>query len=55
MWTIYKHIFPNGKLYIGQTKVSLNKRFKYGEGYKGCPLIYKAIKKYSKLFYYPKV
>jgi len=47
MWTIYKHIFPNGKLYIGQTKVSLNKRFKYGEGYKGCPLIYRAIKKYG--------
>lgn len=27
MWKIYKHTFPNGKVYIGQTKQSLPKRF----------------------------
>lgn len=47
MWTIYRHIFPNGKSYIGQTKIELHKRFQNGEGYKGCPLIYRAIQKYG--------
>ena len=46
-WTIYRHTFPNGKIYIGQTKVSLKKRFKNGAGYVGCPLIERAINKYG--------
>lgn len=47
MWKIYKHIFPNGKIYIGQTKCSLSKRFQDGDGYITQPLMAKAIKKYG--------
>lgn len=47
MWKIYKHTFPNGKVYIGQTKQSLSKRFGNGTRYDGCPLIAKAIQKYG--------
>lgn len=47
MWKIYKHIFPNNKIYIGQTKQKLKDRFHNGEGYCKCPLVYKAIKKYG--------
>jgi hypothetical protein len=43
MWKIYKHTFPNGKVYIGQTKTRLSKRFENGAGYNACPLIAKAI------------
>jgi len=39
MWKIYKHTFPNGKIYIGQTKKSLLARFQNGRGYKSCPLM----------------
>lgn len=46
MWKIYKHIFPNGKIYIGQTKNSLVRRFQNGEGYK-YQFVYKAIQKYG--------
>ena len=47
MWKIYKHTFPNEKVYIGQTNQPLQKRFKNGEGYALCPLIHKAILKYG--------
>lgn len=47
MWKIYKHTFPNGKIYIGQTKNSLSTRFQNGQGYKSCPLIQRAINKYG--------
>ena len=47
MWKIYKHTFPNGKIYIGQTKQSLARRFHQGNGYIGCPLVKKAIDKYG--------
>ena len=47
MWKIYKHTFPNGKVYIGQTNQPLQKRFKNGEGYTLCPLIHRAILKYG--------
>lgn len=47
MWTIYKHTFPNGKVYIGQTKTKLNRRFENGHGYDNCPLMAKAIQKYG--------
>lgn len=47
MWKIYKHIFPNGKVYIGQTKNSLSQRFQKGYGYITQPLIAKAIEKYG--------
>lgn len=47
MWKIYKHTFPNGKVYIGQTKQRLSKRFENGAGYDACPLMAKAIQKYG--------
>lgn len=45
MYTIYCHIFPNGKRYVGITKTSLSKRF--SAGYATCPLMDRAIKKYG--------
>lgn len=47
MYTIYRHAFPNGKSYIGITKASVKKRWKNGGGYKTCPLVDRAIKKYG--------
>lgn len=47
MYTIYCHLFPNGKRYVGLTKLSLNERWGNGSGYKTCPLIDRAIKKYG--------
>lgn len=45
---IYKYTSPSGKSYIGQTIKTIEKRAKYtGEGYKGCPVFYKAILKYG--------
>ena len=46
-WTIYCHIFPNGKRYVGRTSQLLYKRFHNGLGYKNSPLMEKAIKKYG--------
>lgn len=48
MYTIYMHINKiNHKVYIGQTKQDLKKRWNKGEGYRGCPFFYAAIKKYG--------
>lgn len=47
MYTIYCHIFPNGKRYIGMTRTSVEKRWGHGENYKTCPLMYRAIQKYG--------
>lgn len=47
MYTIYCHIFPNCKRYIGLTKNSLNQRWDNGNSYKTCPLVNRAIKKYG--------
>lgn len=47
MYKIYCHIFPNGKRYIGQTKQTLEGRFKDGKGYTHSPMIYNAIQKYG--------
>lgn len=46
-YTVYEHIFPNGKRYIGVTKQSVNKRWGNGNGYKDCPKVYGAIQKYG--------
>lgn len=46
-YIVYKHIFPNGKSYIGITKQDPLKRWQKGEGYKTQPKIYNAIKKYG--------
>lgn len=45
-YTVYKHICPNGKIYVGITKNDPFKRWANGEGYKGM-LFYKAIQKYG--------
>lgn len=46
-YTIYKHIFPNNKIYIGITKRKPETRWNKGKGYNSCPLMSKAIKKYG--------
>lgn len=46
-WTVYIHISPSNKVYVGITKRTLSQRFKNGEGYISCPLFYKAIQKYG--------
>lgn len=43
---IYIHIFPNGKVYIGQTSQTTAQRWVRGKGYKG-QLVERAIKKYG--------
>lgn len=34
-YTVYKLTFPDGKIYIGQTSLPVEQRWKNGEGYKG--------------------
>lgn len=46
-YIVYKHIFPNSKVYIGITSQKVNKRWSNGRGYKGSTLIYNAIQKYG--------
>jgi hypothetical protein len=53
-WTVYKHTFPNGKVYIGITGKSIEERWKDGFGYICIengrlhqPLMAKAIVKYG--------
>ena len=45
-YTVYMHIFPNGKRYIGLTK-NCESRFRNGHGYDGSPLMKNAIQKYG--------
>ena len=45
---IYKHTnVINGKVYIGQTSVTTQSRWRNGGGYQGSPHFYAAIKKYG--------
>lgn len=47
-YTVYKHIFPNGKVYIGITsQKNLNRRWDNGRGYSTQALMSKAINKYG--------
>lgn len=46
-YTVYCHIFPNGKRYIGITSQLLYKRFHNGLGYKNSPKMDNAINKYG--------
>lgn len=34
MYKVYKHTFPNGKKYIGITKLTVENRWRSGKGYK---------------------
>ena len=45
-YTVYRHISPNGKMYVGITSLSPNLRWKNGHGYKQ-QYFAKAIKKYG--------
>ena len=47
-YTVYVHILPNQKLYIGITHLKPEYRYgKQGSGYRGCKLFWKAIQKYG--------
>ena len=46
-YTIYCHVFPNGKRYIGVTKMKLKERWNNGNGYKTCPEMEKAIREFG--------
>lgn len=46
-YSVYVHIFPNGKKYFGITSNKPKKRWNYGVGYRDQPVIYHAIKKYG--------
>ena len=45
-YTIYIHIFPNSKTYVGLTKQQVENRWANGEGYKNQP-VYEPIKFYG--------
>ena len=45
-YTVYMHIFPNGKKYIGISR-NVKKRFRNGEGYARSKIVYSAIQKYG--------
>lgn len=47
MYTVYKHISPSGKVYIGITSQSVNRRWDNGNGYKSNEYFYRAIIKYG--------
>ena len=48
MYTVYQHIFPNGKRYVGLTRNQVEKRWGYrGSNYKRQPLVWNAIQKYG--------
>lgn len=46
-YTVYMHICPNDKKYIGITSQNVKQRWLNGIGYKKCPKFYKAILKYK--------
>ena len=46
-WTVYKHVFPNGKVYIGITGKPVNVRWANGKGYSPKTYVGKAIAKYG--------
>lgn len=46
-YIIYKHLFPNGKVYIGLTSLKASNRFSNGKGYKHNQYMQNAINKYN--------
>ena len=46
-YLVYKHVAPNGKVYIGITSQSAEERWRNGRGYRNCPLFHNAICKYG--------
>ena len=47
MHKVYKHTFPNGKVYIGITSVNPLRRWENGFGYRKQPVMFRAICKYG--------
>lgn len=47
MWTVYMHICPNKKVYIGITSVTPETRWRQGGGYPNNPHFTNAIQKYG--------
>lgn len=46
-YSVYKHTFPNGKVYIGITSQKPEYRWANGKGYSAQPLMIRAISKYG--------
>ena len=46
-YTVYRHIAPNGKMYVGVTKKKPTQRWQKGKGYEGNTHFSHAIKKYG--------
>ena len=46
-YSVYTHIFPNGKQYVGITQTKPEERWRNGRGYRLQPKVYAAIKKYG--------
>lgn len=46
-YSVYVHIAPNGKMYVGITKQRPIRRWHGGHGYRNQPKFYNAIKKYG--------
>jgi group I intron endonuclease len=46
-YTVYMHLVPNGKVYIGITRQKPEERWLAGKGYQKQPYFYKAILKYG--------
>lgn len=46
-YTVYKHMCPNGKVYIGITRQEPKKRWRYGHGYHNNQYFARAIEKYG--------
>lgn len=46
-YSIYRHTFPNGKIYIGITSQKPHERWASGKGYSKQPLMHNAIEKYG--------
>lgn len=46
-WSVYRHISPSKKVYVGITCMGTSKRWEAGKGYKNQRLFYRAILKYG--------
>lgn len=46
-WSVYIHIVPNGKVYVGITSKDPKYRWNYGHGYRKCKRFWNAIVKYG--------
>lgn len=47
MYTVYMHVFPNEKIYVGITGNAIKTRWHNGLGYKNQPLVWRTIQKYG--------